>query len=346
MQTLLDRPDHRIVDDLGRRRFLGAVGAAGAAAFGLSGCAADDTGPARPGVAGAGFPVTVQGAFGPTVLDAPPQRVLALGNGPDADTVSGLGVRPVAITSNPAIPGGVPPWSPSGPDRPELLDTTDGLPFERIAALAPDLIVATTAYSLAADHAQLARIAPVLAYETGPNTDRWQQTTARVGQVLGRAEDAARRVAGIEARIAQARDTHPVLRGRTVTFGPVTADGTIYTTCSDADLSAAFLQQLGLTLSPKARALPESRTRGKAIVAPELLNLLDADLLLLTYTTPDPAVRAKLEASPLFAELPAVRRGSYVALDVASAVGMAFPSVLSLGYALDHIVERLAAAVR
>ncbi|OLT11236.1 hypothetical protein BJF78_27400 [Pseudonocardia sp. CNS-139] len=328
---------------MNRRRFLGA---AGIAALGLAGCAPAVTVPA-PAPA-AGFPVQVDGAFGPTVVPAAPERVVALGYGPDAATVLGLGVLPVAATRDTSLPDGVPPWVATAlAGRPlELLDAADGLPFERIAALRPDLIVATTAYSLAQDHEQLARIAPVLAYTTGPNTDRWQDTTTRVGQVLGHPDEAVQRVHDVEARIAAARAAHPALAGRTFTFGPVTPDGTIYTTNSTADLSAVFLQQLGLVLSPKATALPESRTRGKAVVSPELLDVLDADLLILTFTSSDPALRTRVESDPLFRRLPAVQRGSYVALDLPSALAMAFPSVLSLEYALDQVVGRLADAVR
>lgn len=345
MVSVLERTDTPVVDDLDRRRFLGAAGVA-ALGFGLAGCAGTDAAMDPVPAPADGFPVTVQGRFGPTVVQAPPRRVLALGYGPDADTVLSLGVAPVAATRHPSFPNGVPPWTTGPGAQPELLDTTDGLPFERIAALAPDLIVATTAYSLDRDHEQLSRIAPVLAYTTGPNTDRWQDTTARIGQVLGRSAQAAQRVRDLEERITQARTDHPVLAGRSFTFGPVQADGTVYTTRTPSDLSALFLQQLGLTLSGRVQELPESPTRGKAIINPELIDVLDADLLILTYTTSDPAVRKRLEDAPLFAALPAVRRGSYVALDVASAVAMAFPSTLSLSYALDHVVDRLAGAVR
>ena len=99
-------------------------------------------------------------------------------------------------------------------------------------------------------------------------------------------------------------------------------------------------------LSPRAAALPESSTRGKAVVSSELIDVLDADVLILTYTSSDPALRARVEADPLFRRLPAVRRGSYVALDLAAALAMAFPSALSLEYALDQVVGQLAAAVR
>ena len=342
---VLERAGRELVDDLNRRRFLGTAGAA-VLGVGLAGCSTGAAPAAAPSAAG--FPVTVQGKFGPTVVPAPPRRVVTLGFGPDEDTVLGLGVVPVATTTNTALPDGIAPWAAAAPGgaQVERLDAKLATPFERIAALKPDLIVATTSYSLERDHEQLARIAPVLAYATGPNTDRWQDTTTRIGQVLGRDAESARLVADVQGRIARARTDHPQLAGRTFTFGPVTPDGTVYTTNSADDLSARFLQQLGLVLSPRVRSLPASSTRGKAVVSPENLDVLDADLMILTYTSDDPGLRSRLETRPLFARLPAVRRGSYVALDIAPALAMAFPSALSLGYALDHVVNDLAAAVR
>lgn len=192
---LRERVGLEIVDDLNRRRFLTAAGAA-AVGLGPAGCGSGPTGDAASGPSAAGFPVTVQGTFGPTVVPAPPKRVLTLGNGPDADTVRALGVRPVAMNRRTSFPDGFPPWPPVAPGEPpiELIDTTDGLPFERIAALAPDLIVATTQYSLDRDHDRLARIAPVLAYTSGPSIDQWPDSTVRIGEVLGRRPQAERLV--------------------------------------------------------------------------------------------------------------------------------------------------------
>ena len=344
MTALLDRT---ITDDLTRRQLLGAGGVA-ALGFGLGACATGPAASAPDTPSAAGFPVRVDGRFGPTIVPRPPQRVVALGMGPDEDAALALGMVPVAAAASDSLPGGAAPWVTQVPGGAavEQVDTTAGLPFERIAALRPDLIVATTAYSLERDHDRLSAIAPVLAFSTGPNTDRWQDTTRRVGHVLGRDAQAEQTVRDVENRIAQARARHPQLDGRTFTFGPVTPDGSIYTTNTTADLSAGFLQQLGLRLSPRAQALAPSGTRGKALVSPEVLDAIDADVMVLTYTTQDPAVRKKVEGSPLFTRLPAVRRGSYVAVDLAAALGMAFPSALSLGYVLDHIVDTIAAAVR
>ncbi|MGH8920698.1 MAG: iron-siderophore ABC transporter substrate-binding protein, partial [Actinomycetes bacterium] len=71
---------------------------------------------------------------------------------------------------------------------------------------------------------------------------------------------------------------------------------------------------------------------------------LDADVLILSFS--DPKSRTELEANPLFQALPAVKRGSYLPLDQGTAVAMAFPSLLSIPFALDAVVPKLATAAK
>jgi len=345
MPLLLDAPSTdaefaRIVAELTRRGFLGGL-AGSAGLLGLAACSSAKPDSESSGETSAGYPARISGQFGDTVVPTPPKRIVALGQGPDADAAVTLGVAPVAVTRDPTAAGGIQPWLKQRltGQPPTLLDASDGPPLEQIAALRPDLIIATTYYPLAQFHDKLAGIAPVLAYTNGPNVDRWQDTMTRLGKALGRAEAAATAVAGVERTISGDRTAHPTFMGKTFTFGPVQPDGKIYTTSTASDLSATLLAQLGLTLSPRVAALPPSSTKGKSIVSPEQLDLLDADVLILTYITP--AQQKKLEASALFKRLAAVRRDAYVVLPLPVAVAMAFPSVLSVPYALQQTIPLL-----
>jgi len=182
-----------------------------------------------------------------------------------------------------------------------------------------------------------------LSTRDGYNKDVWQVTTSRIGQLLGRADAAAALVAQVEGAIAAARADHPGFAGKTFTIGPVTADGQVNTINSMTDASVVFLAQLGLTLSPRVTGLPTSSIPGRALISAEQLSLIDADVLLLTFTTPQ--ARERLEADPLFKRIPAVQRGSYVPLDLPTALAIAFPSALSIPYALQHSVPSIAAAL-
>lgn len=66
---------------------------------------------------------------------------------------------------------------------------------------------------------------------------------------------------------------------------------------------------------------------------------------MINYVTPE-AQRA-LEAKALFKRLDVVRHGSYNAFgsDLPLALAMAFPSVLSIPYALDNVVPLIAKAL-
>lgn len=331
---------------VGRRRLFHVAGAGVAGAV-LAACGRAG-GTDRPGTPEAGFPVTVEGAEGPTTLDAPPSRVVSVGLYRDTDAAVALGVVPLATPDlAPQAPGGTTPWlrDALGPrPAPALLSTSGGLPFERIAALRPDLVLATDHSALAADHGTLSGIAPTLSSASGYNRDTWQVTTNRVGAVLGRPQQAADVVAQVEGAVRAAREQNPGFAGRTFTIGPVQADGTINTINSQADASARFLSQLGLRLAPGVAELPPGRFPGRAVVSPERMDLIDADVLVLTYTSP--VARTRLEADPLFRRIPAVRRGAYVPLDLTTAISMAFPSALSIPYALRRSVPRVAGALR
>lgn len=343
---------------LGRRGFL--LGAAGAA-LALTGCSSDDDGKggangtqndaksnAKSGAsAGAGartdaaaFPVTVAGKEGTARVASAPKRVAACGYLRDTDLALALGAPLVLATKNAVFPSGLAPWQQPTTD-PELVDSTKGLPFEKIAAAAPDLILASDDYQLADDYGTLSHLAPTLSYGKGVGQDSWQEMATRTGQVLGKRAQAEALVAHVQAKIAAVHTQHPELQGRTFTFGPVSG-GEAFTIKSPTDASAVFFSQLGMKLAPQVTSLPDSATPGRAAISRERLDLLDADVVILTFAT-EPE-RTAFEAQPLFKRLKAVRRGSYIALDMPTAIAVAFPSVLSLPYGLDAVVPKLAAA--
>ncbi|HEU0086778.1 MAG TPA: iron-siderophore ABC transporter substrate-binding protein [Pseudonocardiaceae bacterium] len=326
---------------LASRRLFLAGAAAGAVTLGLTACGGATSTTETPQATGAaGFPVTVTGKEGKATIPAQPQRVIALGYQRDAETALALGVTPIAMSENATFPDLIAPWTLprlTGP-KPELLNTTDGFPFERIAGLRPDLLLATDSYVLTDNYARLTQIAPTVSYLDGPDTDTWQQRTGLIGKVLGRDEQAQQVVTDTEARITQAARDNPAFAGQTVSFN-VLFSREIYT-ITGGDASATFLEQLGLKISPEAAAQPESSTPGRALISPENLGVLDADIMIVTYQTDDD--RAFLESSQLFRQLSAVQNGTYVPMDFLVSVAMAFPSPLTIPYALDGMVPAIA----
>jgi iron complex transport system substrate-binding protein len=326
-------------------RFAGASGLS----LALAGCASTGGQPATaPAQSASGaFPMTLDGVQGPMVLNAAPTRIVSVGQYRDTDAAVALGLIPLATPDlSGFVEGGISPWVArelSG-TKPELLALTDGLPLEKIAALAPDLILATDRSGLEEEYAALSRIAPTLSTVSGHNRDTWQTTTTRIGTALGKKSQAETLISQVEGAISAARTANPGFAGRTFTIGPVTAEGVINTINSPTDASAVFMSQLGLTLSPKVASLPKGGFAGRAVVSPEQIEAIDADVVILTFNTPQ--ARAQLEANELFKRVPAVRRGSYIALDLPTAIAMAFPSALSIPYGLERSVPLIAAALK
>ncbi|ONI77947.1 hypothetical protein ALI144C_31610 [Actinosynnema sp. ALI-1.44] len=336
---------------LSRRLFL-AGSAAGLATVGLAACGGSDnaggaTGPTGTAPSGGGgFPVTLEGAEGKTVIPAAPQRVISVGFMRDIDEAVSLGVVPIAVTPATNYKSGLPPWVEAklaGAKAPEQLSHEDSLPYEKIVTLKPDLILATDSYTLADDWKDLSAIAPTLSYEKDVAEDTWQQRAKRIGTALGKSDAATKAVADAEAKIAEAKKRNEkALAGKTFTFSLLNAEGQLATVILPTDASAQFISQLGMKLADSVTSLPQSGPAGRAVVAQENTRLLDADVVLFSFR--DEEERKKVEGDRLFQNLAAVKRGAYVPLQVGDALSMAFPSTLSIPFAVDKIVPQLAAA--
>jgi iron complex transport system substrate-binding protein len=109
------------------------------------------------------------------------------------------------------------------------------------------------------------------------------------------------------------------------------------------DFSLKFLSELGFAgATPQVERLKGSD--GRAKVSPERYDVLDADIVIGTSTDLD--ALADLEHSKVFQAIPAVRDGRFVALGIGPATAMAFPSVLSVPWAAEHLAPRLSAALQ
>lgn len=311
------------------------------AACGTGGGSRDEAGATERDGGGA-FPVTMRQEPAPVTIERRPVRVVAL-DFPSADAAIALGVVPVGMAEISYVDGGVQAWTKAalGGAEPELFPVDDGYPFETIAALDPDVILATAAYPPVGEHWDtLNAIAPVVANVEAPFVDTWQQGVTLVGRALGRAERAAQVIAEVEAAVADARRANPAFEAKTVSFFNH-AGGELHVINRDDDVSIKFLTDLGFAgITDTVAGLPGSE--GRAPVSPERYDLLEADLVV--GTSPDGGL-AGLQAHATFSRVPAVARGAFVPLDIGAATAIAFPSALSLPYALDALVPKLAAAL-
>jgi iron complex transport system substrate-binding protein len=305
--------------------------------------------PAAPTAADS-FPVTVEQVLGNVTIPAAPTRVVAL-DFPSADALLALGVVPVAMARLSYIEGGVQSWTKEAlaGRTVELFDTDQGFPFETIARIDPDLIVATNTYPLIKDAwGELNAIAPVVGHVDRAGLDPWQDGLRKVAKAVGRTAHGDRLVAATENMVAAARAQNPGFAGRSVSFFNYVTDGGLYVISSNDDVSMRFVRDLGFAGAPQSvldldvGSGPGDAARAQ--LSPERYELLEADVVLGTSSDPGPDPLAKLTAHELFARVPAVARGAFVGIGIGPATAMAFPSALSVPYALREVVPQLAAA--
>jgi ABC-type Fe3+-hydroxamate transport system substrate-binding protein len=316
-----------------------------AAAALLVGCAsgAEPTAPAgAASAADSAFPVTVPHKFGETVISAQPQRVVSLGY-TEQDAILAFGVVPVGVRYAFGPRDDVFfPWADAaaGDARPTVLPR-EGIEFEQVAALAPDLIMAVTAGLDQQQYDTLSRIAPTIV-QPGEYVDfgtPWQVQTRVTGQALGQPGRAEELVAQVEARFAEAKAAHPELVGRTITLSGPAYEGQYPFHATD-DTRTRFFGELGMVVPPELDAAAGESFYGT--VSRENASMLDADVLV--WQAGSQQERAEIESDEILAALPVVTQGRALFIDGTDYDALQFTSALSLPYLLDEFVPKLAAA--
>ncbi|MGH8916960.1 MAG: ABC transporter substrate-binding protein, partial [Actinomycetes bacterium] len=153
------------------------------------------------------------GKLGATTVTAPPKRVVACGYSRDTDLAVALGASLVLSVRHQSFASGLAAWAKPGAGV-ETVYAESGLPFEKIAAARPDLILASDDYNLTGDFPTLSKIAPTLGYLNGTGKDSWQQMAQRAGDVLGRRAHADNEIKQVQAKVAAAKAAHPEFAGR------------------------------------------------------------------------------------------------------------------------------------
>lgn len=332
-----------------RRGFMLGTAGAAAAAF-LAACGSDDDGGGTNAAAtstnprGSGFPITVRDRYGATTIEQAPERVVVYGYN-DHDTVLALGVVPLGLIKwIPEWKRGVGPWSLDalGDARPVLFEGQE-IPFERIAALRPDLILAVGQNLRDSDHDRLRQIAPIVSTPGGypawglpPNEQALQ-----IGTALGMRAQTERLVRGLDDLFARTRSENPSFAGRTVMVVTPTADGQM-SVFSDTDSRGRLVANLGFRQPPAVADVVGDEFY--AYLSPEKFDLLDVDaLLVLGYDRPSVAA---LDRMATYQQLDVVRRGGAVVIDdMDTAMALAAGTVTSIPYALGRTVPRLRAAL-
>lgn len=316
-----------------RRSFL--VLAAGTAAV-AAGCS-----PKTPGAVASDGSVTVKHAFGETKIPGPPKRVVSAGFTGQDDLLA-VGVVPIAITDwfgN--QPFGVWPWAQAklGNAQPAVLNLNDGIQVNPIAALKPDLIVATNAGLDADTYTKLSAIAPTVA-QSGQDAffEPWKDQANTIGQAVFKHSDMDQLVAAVDAKFADVAKNNPQFTGKKI----VVVSATFYR--GQADVTppgwrSEYLTQMGFTIPDR---IDEFVKQGRAQVPRDRLpSVLDAADVVVWKTESDDD-QAALLADPMFAALKSTKsnRNVFTGKDLSGAI--AFSSVLSYPVVADKLPPMIA----
>ncbi len=329
-------------------RTLVALGAI--TALTLTGCAAtpaaDD---ATSGAADGAFPVTIEHAFGETVIESEPERVVTLGWG-SADASIALGVIPVAMPfqSYAGDENGMLPWiaealDEAGAETPVIFpDSGEEPAYEEIAEADPDVILAAYSGITAEQYELLSEIALVVAYPGEAWSTPWRDLIDIVGTALGRSDEAAELQTSIDSQLSEAADAHPEFAGQTLA-AVWDVGGTFYV-YKPEDPRVEFMLDLGFVSAPAVDELDTGEATFFYTLSYEQLDKLSSDVLV-SYGSTQDEQDAFLE-STYAGLIPAVQSGkvaSLVGTELISSVSP--PTALSLTWGLDETVSALASAV-
>jgi iron complex transport system substrate-binding protein len=315
----------------------------------LAGCSsagADDDPAGTPATGDDAFPATIAHTFGETTIETRPERVVTLGWSAQ-DVVYALGVTPVGMPSFSYGAGddGVLPWDEEryDPERTTLLDTTDGPPLEQIAALRPDVILAPYEGFDRSVYEDLSGIAPTVAYPGEPWTTPWEEQTRMIGYALGLADEAQLLITDTQDAVAERAAEHPEFDGLTFAYTSMGADA-LYLYKGD-DPRVKLIEALALTVAPSVGELAgDSDESFYAQLSLENAAEIESDVVV---GFADGLTADEVIASPVYAQIPAIERGAAVVIDdQAFGAAVSSVSVLSLPYALDQLVEKLAVAAQ
>lgn len=351
-----------MASNISRRALLKTAGSAtavlAAVALSLTGCS---TGPATSGDSGSSaaasgqFPVTIEHAFGETIIETQPTRVATISWVND-DVAIALGVVPVGMpkTEWGGNEQGSTPWKDAaleklgagiGTDKaPAMYSEADGINFTEIAKLSPDVILGAYSGLTQEDYTKLSEIAPVVAYPELAYGTPWQDSTAMIGKALGKEAEAAELIAETESVIKEKAGEYPQIQGKTFIYGnlePASAEGVNVYTANDN--RPRFLSAIGMKLAPVVENLSKGSSEFYLPWSSEKANELESDIFV-TWV-PDAATTETILADPLLGQIPALKDGALVAdSNNTLTLSISAASPLSLPWSLDTFLPQLGAA--
>lgn len=297
-------------------------------------------------------PIIIEHAFGETVIDQKPERIVTIAWENDCTPLA-LGVAPVGVseanyglcTDNHLHPWADEAFKALGVDTPNVFDDTDGWDYEAIADAQPDVILASYSGLTQEEYDLLSQIAPVVAYPRMAWQTTWREQTILNATAMGMKEKGEQLVAQTDVLIAEKLAEHPELSGIKTAFLWISAgDFSTFYAYLPTDPRAAFLNDLGLPLPESISKMGEENPGAFSVtVSRENAEQLSDVEMIVCYG--DPSMLEALQADALMNTIPAIQNGAVAFIEETSALaGGATPSVLSIPYNIDTYLNLLSDA--
>ncbi len=298
-----------------------------------------------------GFPVTIQHAFGETVIEAKPERVATVAWA-NHEVPLALGVVPVVFekaTWGDADGDGLLPWVKDKVDElgfePNLYDPTDGIDFQAVADATPDVILAAYSGLSQEEYDRLTKIAPVVAYPDVAWGTNYADMILLNSKALGLEDEGQQFLASLDKTVTDSLATHPEIVGKKplfVFFSPDDLSSLTYYTGHDT--RPKFLNDFGLPYAQLAAdATANTSDFYGTISTEEVEKLADVDVII-TYG--DSSLLPALQADPLLSKIPAIAAGRVLfATGEGNLDTGVNPSPLSIESTIDTYFDALSKAL-
>lgn len=330
-----------------------ALAVAAIALVGCSSAAADNAADTEAGSSN-GFPVTIEHAYGETVIESKPERVATVAWS-NQEVPLALGVVPVGmaeVTWGDDDNDGVLPWVEDkleelGAETPVLFDEADGIDFEAVADTQPDVILAAYSGLTQEEYDTLSKIAPVVAYPEVAWGTSYEDMIRLNSQALGLSEEGDALIDELHGEVDAALANHPELADASVLFSYIDPSDFsqvgFYTTL---DTRPGFLADLGLPLPAVVAEESEGTDQFYTTVSAEQADrFADVDVFV-TYGDASGSIIPQLQADPLLSQIPAIAEGRIAILEESTPLAAsANPSPLSIGWGVDEYFALLAGAL-
>ena len=298
------------------------------------------------------FPIVIEHAFGQTVIEKKPERVVSV-MWANHDVALALGVVPVGFSeANYGVQdaSGLLPWTKRkleelGVTQPNVFRDTDGLDFEAISDADPDVILAAYSGITKEEYELLTQIAPTVAYPKDPWVITWREQIRMNAAGMGIPDKGEQLIKDIEQLLADKAAEHPQIKGKKAIFAYLSpADLSNFWIYLPLDPRAGFLEELGMVFPESAEKYVTPDAGFAVQLSAENADALNGADFIVTYG--DKELLQALQADPIFGQVPAIKKGAMVLVEDNTPLAAALnPNPLSIQYMLDEYVAMIVEAL-